>query len=197
MISFSKSSTGTFTATATIGGTYDMQDGNGNTTSFSGLTVSLSETCAASAKSIYTNSQSESASGTIPLTFDIFNANHFKYTDGSAISQYTISTISFSGSYTGNFDWYVSPPIYPTTNSGIVTYIWNNRLQGSQTASNPPTNVGLVRLAIGSSGITYTATATISGTYNNSLGTFVNFSGLQISLSGVDPGGGGGGGTDA
>jgi hypothetical protein len=195
LISFSKSSTGTFTATATIGGTYDRQDGNGNTTSFSGLTVSLSETCAASAKSIYTNSQSESASGTIPLTLDIFNANHFKYTDGSAISQYTISTISFSGSYTGNFDWYVSPPIYPTTNSGIVTYIWNNRQQGSQTASNPPTNVGLVRLAIGSSGITYTATATISGTYNNSLGTFVNFSGLQISLSGVDPGGGGGGGS--
>jgi hypothetical protein len=201
LIGFSKttSSTQTYTGTATISGTYDKQDGNGNTTSFS-LTLSLTEVCTLSAKTMVTNADNFSKTASpVKTTFDIFNSSYFHYTDNSVVANLQISAVTFdkpsdqsiwtwtgsantySGenlSYFGTIDLtYGALSGHIITNSSLVSIddlesgIINLAKPGTGTGTGTGSGVGT-----GSTINTFTVTAVVTGTYDDSLGTYVSFS---------------------
>jgi hypothetical protein len=205
-IAFSKttSSTATFTGTATISGTYDKQDGNGNTTSFS-LSISLSEVCTVSAKTMDTTTENSTVTASpLKTTFNIFNSSYFHYSDNSVVANLQISAVNFTNTsdqsiwtWSGSAGTYSGAQLalfgaieltygglsgHIITNSSLVS-VDDSELDNQNdilAPRKPGTGTGSGSGTSGAGGTgtvinTFTGTATVVGTYDNFLGTYVSF----------------------
>jgi hypothetical protein len=185
-IGFSKTGSGTVGGIATITGTYDKQDGNGNTTSFS-LALTLSEVCTVSAKTMNTDEESlsivsGSSSPPFSVDFDIFNATYFRYTDNTEVSSLTITELRIENQSTGGiWSWY-----HPEFYGSSATY------NGINISKFGNINLGSDPFYGGYS--SFSATVSISGTYDNFLGSPILFTKSIILYATLSSGGGGSGG---
>jgi hypothetical protein len=199
-IGFSKTGAGTVGGIATITGTYDKQDGAGNTTSFS-LALTLSEVCIISAKTMNTDTETFSKTASSgKTTFDIFNSTYFRYTDGIVVANLSIADVQFNPiSSGGMWMWSGSGGTYSgeslaSFGSIELTYApFTGHLVEGNLVSNESSEIivedfKLVEHKLSSSSSasgsgsgtsainTFTATANITGSYDDFLGNFVSFS---------------------